>query len=119
MTDRQAVALRHDDAAAFRDAIPGQLRVLAGNQERESASQPAVTPAAAADAPQRSTAALMDDRAGTAILRWLVAFACLVTVAGVAAIAFALVYLQTHPAFRHTVATAVTAMHRINLGQHR
>lgn len=119
MTDRQAVALRQDGAAAFRDAIPDQLRVLAGNQHRESASQPAATTAADAEGPERSTAALMDDRAGRATLRWLVAFACLVTVAGVAAIALVLVYLQTHPAFRHTVATAVTAMHRINLGQHR
>lgn len=124
LTDRRAAALRLDGVAAFRDAIPAQLRVLAGSQQRETdratSPAPAPTPVENEIVQHVSTVALMEDGAGRAVLQWLVALACLVTAAGLAAAVLLMVFLQSHPAWLHNVASvAAEALHRIKFGLNR
>jgi hypothetical protein len=104
LTDRFAKVLRLEGVAEFRGAIPAQLRVLAGNQHRESVCLPS-TGEEADGVPQVSTAALMDDCAGSAMVRWLVALASLVTVAGAAGALLAPVLWPHHSGGQHAVFT--------------
>jgi hypothetical protein len=108
LTDRFAKVLRLESVAEFRDAIPAQLRVLAGSQHREPMRLPS-TGEPADSVPQSSTVALMDDRAGSATVRWLVALACLVTVAAAAGALLIPELRPRHSAGQHTVMTHESA----------
>jgi hypothetical protein len=119
LTDVRAIALRFDGAVAFRDTIPAQLRVLAGNQQRGEASPLVPEPEGDRDVHQISTVALMDDRAGRGTLRWLVAASCLATVGGVIAAVFLLASEDSYSTLKHSVASAGAAMHQINSIRHR